>query len=293
MQSYKLNTENQTKLDLLVFSYPKEKAKGIVQVIHGALEYKERYVGLAQFLNEQGYVVVLSDNRGHGESTSAQDPFGVMRDVDLLLADQKRVLDFIKAKYPGLPVTIFGHSYGAILGRLFLQKHDHEIAKLIITGTPYYVGIVPLGIKITQLAQLYKKEDEYSWMVQKICGASITGYDWLSYNQENIEKVKNDPKMMKQYPVISMETMLRAMYRLKDYRSYQCQNPMLPIYNLVGCDDQQITGGQKGIADSLATLQKVGYQNIRSEEMSGMKHEILFEDRKEDVYAKILAFLEQ
>ena len=45
---YMISTNNRTKLAVAIFSTA--RPKGIVQIIHGALEHKERYYDFAQFL---------------------------------------------------------------------------------------------------------------------------------------------------------------------------------------------------------------------------------------------------
>ena len=47
-----------------------ENPKALVQIIHGSVEHKERYFNFASFLNKNGYAVILSDNRGHGDRKS-------------------------------------------------------------------------------------------------------------------------------------------------------------------------------------------------------------------------------
>ena len=42
--------------------------KGIVQLVHGMSEHKERYIDFMKYLAENGYITVIHDNRGHGES---------------------------------------------------------------------------------------------------------------------------------------------------------------------------------------------------------------------------------
>ena len=42
--------------------------KGIVQIAHGMCEHKERYVDFMKFLASKGYITVIHDHRGHGES---------------------------------------------------------------------------------------------------------------------------------------------------------------------------------------------------------------------------------
>ena len=287
---YQLNTENQTKLELAVFDHP--APKGILQIVHGALEYKERYFDFANYMNNAGYVIILSDNRGHGGSVSEKDPHGVMHDFDLLVADQAAITAFIKSKYPTLPLSMYGHSFGSILARNYLQQHDNQLHKLVLTGTANYVPIVPLAIKLGRAFTKRRGNMETNQFLNYLSGNLGVEQDWLSNNPESNERAKNDPNMVKLYPVRSLLTIWEGDHQLKAYDKYQCQNPDLPILNLVGAEDTKITGGKKGLADTLATLKKIGYHNIQSEELPGMKHEVLNEIDYLQVYEKIRTFLD-
>ena len=290
--AHTLATHNATRLAVLELPplyYTQPRA--VVQIIHGAMEYKERYLPLATYLQESGYAVVLSDNRGHGHSVSADDPFGLMKSVDQLVADQVQITNWIKEHYPQSEVVIYGHSMGSLIARLYLQRHDHLLSKLIMTGTPNYNVLAPLGMRLIKLVQRVKKDDEVSNLVARVCGNQINGYSWLSYNQDNIACVRQDPMMIKRYPLGSMKTLVEADLRLKDPAQWQCQQPHLPILNLVGVDDHQITGGKKGIADTVARLKQSGYHNIQTILMPHMKHEVLFEKDHRKVYQAMNKFL--
>lgn len=285
---YQLNTENGTKLDLALF--PADQPRGILQIIHGALEYKERYFPFAQFMNQAGYVVVLSDNRGHGGSVSAEDPHGIMMDFQQLVADQVAITAFIKGKYPGLPLTLFGHSFGSIIARNYLQQHDAQLDRLILTGTANYVPVVPLAVKLGSGFTKIRGNEQESKVLNYLSGNLGAAHDWLSNNPENNARAKEDPKMVKVYPVRSLLTIWEGDHGLKAYHKYRCEKPQLPILNLVGAEDTKITGGSKGIADTIKTLRKIGYQKIESRELPGMKHEILNEIHHQKAYDLILLF---
>ena len=47
--------------------------KGCVQIIHGMAEHQGRYVPVAEFLKANGFVVVTSDLRGHGDNVETDD----------------------------------------------------------------------------------------------------------------------------------------------------------------------------------------------------------------------------
>lgn len=288
-KNYRIPTNNRTQLAVAVF--PTTRPKGVVQLIHGALEHKERYYEFAQFLSDHGYIAVVSDNRGHGASVSKDDPWGIMRSIPQLIADQVRVTNFIKGKYPRLQVSLFGHSFGSILARLYLQKHDNEINAVALTGTANYIPVVPLGLLIGKaFLKIYPENAKWTFL-SKLSGLAPGDHSWLSYDRENIRQVSQDPLMMDEYPVKSLVTLWEGDFELKQIRHFHCTNPHLPIMSLVGAEDK-FSGGEKGLADTVATLKKIGYQKVISIREPHMKHEVLQETKRQVVFDRLLKFFE-
>lgn len=52
------------------------KYRAILQITHGMVEYIERYQAFAEFLNDNGFLVVGHDHIGHGESVVSKDEWG-------------------------------------------------------------------------------------------------------------------------------------------------------------------------------------------------------------------------
>ena len=46
---------------------PQGEVRGILHLVHGMCDHKERYQQMLDFFSEQGYAVVIFDLRGHGE----------------------------------------------------------------------------------------------------------------------------------------------------------------------------------------------------------------------------------
>lgn len=42
--------------------------KGIIQIVHGMSEHKERYEPFMEYMASLGYMTVIHDHRGHGQS---------------------------------------------------------------------------------------------------------------------------------------------------------------------------------------------------------------------------------
>ena len=62
---------------------------GILQVSHGMCEHKERYLDFLRHCTKQGYICLIHDHRGHGESISDTIPLGYFGEdgAEALVAD--------------------------------------------------------------------------------------------------------------------------------------------------------------------------------------------------------------
>ncbi|MCF0126980.1 MAG: alpha/beta hydrolase, partial [Pseudobutyrivibrio sp.] len=61
---------------------PDGEPVAVLQLVHGMIEYIERYDEFAKFLNTKGYVVAGHDHIGHGHSVSSDDELGIMDGKD-------------------------------------------------------------------------------------------------------------------------------------------------------------------------------------------------------------------
>ena len=79
-----------------------DKPKAIVQLVHGVAEHSGNYLDFANFLNKNGYIVVIGDHRGHGKSISTAYPNGYMRRAEELIDDDIMIAKYMKNEYQGL-----------------------------------------------------------------------------------------------------------------------------------------------------------------------------------------------
>ena len=116
-------------LSLAVF--PVNNAKAVIQIVHGMQEHKERYYPFAEYLNKNGYAVVVSDMRGHGEDAPLLGHIADKKGEKILIDDQNKIYEYIKENFKGLPVYLFGHSMGSIISRVVLQEYSKNYQKVI------------------------------------------------------------------------------------------------------------------------------------------------------------------
>lgn len=264
--------------------------KAVVQIIHGILEHRQRYLHFAEFLAKNGFAVVLSDNRGHGDSTDSEFPLGHMSELERMIQDQYEITRFIKKRFAEKPVYLYGHSFGSLLARNYLQKHDNEIEKLLLTGTVQYEKQAPLGCLIAKIANTFAGERSFSWILKKLSNFGDEDKSWLTNDADQLEKIYNDARMIPGYDNRGVATIWEADRELKQIAHFNCQNPELPILSITGAEDCDITGGEKGLLDTENTLRAIGYRNIDMLDLPRMKHEVLNEVENELVYQLIVDF---
>lgn len=289
METYSLITRDGFHLSLALFIAKDTKA--IVQIIHGSTEHKARYYAFARALQAEGYSVVLSDNRGHGTSVSETYPLGFMASADEIVQDQVEITHFMKERFPNHDVYLFGHSLGSLFARMYIQQHDAEIKKLILSGAPFYNPAVPFGVFLGKLfttcSGKYKRNRLLNWL----CSNSKND-SWISMNRENLARYRQDPLCQYLYTNTGALTVFEADLALKRFKDVQCRNPELDILFISGALDP-ITGGEKGLHDSIWLLQQAGYQKFTNIVYPNMKHEVLNEYRKDQVYRDVISFLKR
>ena len=115
-----------------------EKYRGIIQIVHGMSEYKERYIPFMEYMAERKYISVIHDHRGHGKSVRSKEDLGYMYGggADAMLQDIHTVNCLIKDHFPGIPLILFGHSMGSLAVRAYAAHHDSCMDMLIVCGSP-------------------------------------------------------------------------------------------------------------------------------------------------------------
>lgn len=282
-----ISRENVT-LSAAIFETTQPKV--CVQIIHGAKEHKERYFNFAEYLAEHGIAVVISDNRGHGASLNKRYPLGHMENWQEIVEDQHAVTQMIKTQFPQAKLCLLGHSLGSVFARCYLQKYDHEIDWLVLSGTANYIEAVEKGRKLAKLITKLSGSQNHNKTLVKL-GDGNEDDSWVCANPDTMEEYRNDPLCTGYtYTNGAILTIWEADYQLHQFQNYQCKNPNLSILSISGMDDP-VTGGREGLQDSDESLRRIGYRGMQNLVYPGMKHEVLNEVERVKVYKDVLKFL--
>ncbi|NLE15679.1 MAG: alpha/beta hydrolase [Spirochaetales bacterium] len=269
--------------------YRAEQSKAVVQIIHGAAEYKNRYHIVATFLQNQGFSVLVSDQRGHGDSTDARFVRGFMPSVEVLVEDQWYITRFLQQEFGSQPIHLLAHSFGSNVARLYLHSHDKAIASLIMTGAPCYVPGIGLVMAFVRLLMLVLSPHGYGFISSKL--TTSASLKWVCSDPSVIEERRTDPYRKNfRYQLASIHTIFDSVKKLHATPAEPISQPSLPILCISGSEDP-VPGFSKGLADTEASLKRIGYTRFLTKVFPSMRHEVLMEKEKELVFSLIADFL--
>jgi alpha-beta hydrolase superfamily lysophospholipase len=112
---------------------PEHSIKAVVAFVHGHGDHCRRYDDwFAGFLDE-GIAIVSFDLRGHGRSSGTR---GVMIKFSDFCSDTDLLIRQTKARFPEIPVILYGHSLGATIVLNYLQT-GNNLPELAIASSPW------------------------------------------------------------------------------------------------------------------------------------------------------------
>ena len=280
--------------------YKAEKPKAVVKCIHGMEEYQDRYQPFAEFLRDAGYTVVTADLRGHGKSAPILSHIADRDGDRLLLEDEKAILAEIRKCWPAQPVILFGHSMGTIIARALLAEESRQFARVVLSGYPNPNAAAGAGIALTNLLSAAKGSRGHSKIVDgmvlgpfsKAVPGAKTPVDWLSVNPENVKRYIEDPLCGVPFTLGSYNALFRLIRIMDSPEGYHDVKEELPIL-LISGEEDPCTGGEKGRTDSVDRLKRAGFREMEIVTIPGMRHEILNEEKREEVYRRILDFIDK
>jgi len=110
-------------------------------------------------------------------------------------------------------------------------------------------------------------------------------------NPENVRRYIEDPLCGERFTLGSYNALFQLIRLMGSAEKYEEVWRELPILMISGREDP-CTGGEKGRADSESVLRKAGFREVEIITLEGMRHEILNENGREDVYRRILDFMD-
>ena len=278
-------------------------AKGIIQLVHGMVDYVERYEPLAEFLTGEGYIVAGNHHLGHGKTAKCDEDlgfFGEESSVDTLLRDIHTMNRYLRDQFPTLPLVIFGHSMGSFLARLYIEKYPHSIKGAVIHGTSGPIAAVGMGKALASLIIKNKGVRHRSPLLKKI---AFMGYNsrfpksegknaWLTRDTAAIAGHDDDPFASFTFTASAYRDlfiMLRESNRKEWFSLYPKSLPTL----VVSGDADPVGKYGKGPAYVYKRLMMSGCEKVALKLYSGARHELFLETNRQEVFCDLLSWLNE
>lgn len=299
---YTMSNADELLLEVLA-SEPDEgiPIKGIIQIVHGKAEHKERYLPFIRYMTLAGYACIIHDHRGHGNSVRNTDDLGYMYGigVDGFLSDIHQITMMARKRWPGVPVVQLGHGMGSLAVRCCARKWEEDVDCIILSGSPSRNPLATSGILFAKLRKGGVKKRDKSNLLKQITlvpydkrfPGEKTEFNWLCRNQDVVNEYNEDPLCGFDLSADGYETYLKLMRRTYKKHGWKTGKPDLPILFVGGADDPYI-GGPSPFHQALRSMRSLGYRNVKGKLYPGLRHEVLNEEEKELVFSDLEKYLE-
>lgn len=283
----------------VVVMVPDSQIRGVVQFAHGMAEHKERYFDFMKYLAAAGFVAVIHDHRGHGESLRSTDDLGFFYDDTgvAVVEDLHQVAMAVQELFPQKPYILFGHSMGSLVARCYAKKYDSHLDKLILCGPPAKNPLVPVALWLTRQLERQKGSRHRSKLLRSLV---LGPYDkaadkevpnsWICCNREVVEEYNTNQLCGFNFTINGYLNLFSLLQETYSKKNWLLSKPDLPILFVAGALDPVI-GGEKGWQESLDFMGQMGYTQIHAQLYQGLRHEILNEENRSLIFSDLLKWM--
>ena len=220
-----------------------EAPRAVVALVHGISEHSGRYSAVVDHLTESRFAVCAFDLRGHGKSPGRRghiDSWSQYRD------DLSAFLDQVRARSPGIPVFIYGHSLGALIVAEYVLWHPDGLAGMIVSGIP----LRPAGVAKLPLVLLAKSLSRI-WPTFSV--SLGVGGSRLSRDPEIMRAYNEDPMVHHTGTARWGTETLAAIARVRS-RMSEIRLPILILHG--GADPVNSVQGSRELYESVSSADK-------------------------------------
>jgi alpha-beta hydrolase superfamily lysophospholipase len=296
---------NGSKHDIFKTLYfPTEKeAKATILILHGMQEHSGRYDDFARFLAAKGFLVMTYDHIGHGRSVKNKGALGYIQRQNpgvRLVDDGIEMAQLLANQYPHLPHFIIGHSMGSFITRCIVQEIGNLFCGVVLIGTGTMDQAAIIGERLLGLLNKILPKRK-STLINYSFGAfnnlkfkdepNQKNSNWLSLAKENRDHFIADT-------LCGIPFSNNAFYATA-YVANRGSGPnwtdhiptTLPFL-LESGEEDPIGNFGKGVIKTVQDLTTHGNNDVKYHLYPKMRHELLNESIKDEVYQEIVLWLD-
>lgn len=278
------------------------EVKATLLILHGMQEHSGRYQRVATYFAERGFAVLTYDHIGHGHTAATPKEHGYFlrwRGVEQLVGDARTMGRMLADLFPDRPHFLLGHSMGSFIARCLLQESSAEFSGAVIVGTGGRIpgiGLAKAWLGLLNFLAPRRRSafinNTFSRMnnrhFRKEPGATDTS--WLSVDQANREAFVADPLNGIPFTHNGFYTLVSVNQRATRRHWAKTIDPHFPLLFVSGADDP-IGNFGKGVRQTVKDLEQKGHDRVSLRLHPGMRHEILNEGIREEVFGEVYGWL--
>lgn len=295
--------DKQTKIHAIRWE-PEGEPRAVLQIIHGMVEYIDRYDAFARYMAERGFVVVGHDHLGHGKSVNSPEDLGYFAEKDgnrVVLKDIHRLRKLTQVNYPKLPYFMLGHSMGSFLLRQYLLRGGDTLSGAIIMGTGDQPRLVLQAGRL--LCRMMAGVKGWRYRSRLVDSMAFGGYNkkfakeghdksWLCGDVSVVEAYEADELCSFVFTLNAYYNMMSGIYELKQAQNLRRMPRELPLL-LVAGDEDPVGNFGKSVSALYEQYKALGLKKVEKKLYHKGRHEILNDKDKAQVFADIEKWLLQ
>ena len=256
---------------IFVRSWTPAAVRAVVVICHGVNSHSGQYLWTGEQLVARGLAVFALDLRGRGRSEGERF---YVEDVADYVSDVAGTVALAKARHPGLPVFLLGHSAGGVVSSTYVLDNPAAVAGFICESFAFQVPAP--GFALAAIKGL-------SHIAPRLPVLTLKNEDF-SRDPKAVEALNNDPLTAREsQPAMTVAALVRADERLRE----EFPRITLPLLIMHGTEDKAtVCHGSEFFHETAGSKDKT----LKLYE--GHYHDLLNDIGKETVLADIVAWME-
>ena len=266
----------------------------VLQIAHGLGEMADYYEEFAKLANDHHITVYLNEARGHGRTRAAYNSENI---IEQYVKDVVELNRQIKKTYTDKPLFILGHSLGSVVTQLAILEYPQAWNGLILTGMPYQKNISELMKEVSrEIVENGENADSISTFLKLFANIN----DSFPESEGSLAWLTSDEERRAYYIDLPYTNIL---YSNRFYRDFLEKSKEVQETGIVGYEDQTvpiaILGGESDVISENGTygktvtkkLKNTGFTNVSNKIYPQMRHSILQERNREQVFEDIAEWI--
>ncbi len=280
---------------------PSVAPRAVLQISHGMAEFALRYDGFARYAAANGYRVYAADHRGHGQTAGSLGKLGHLADsrgFTRVMEDQRELAVEVRKRHPGLPVVLFGHSFGSFVAQMLIERHGNLFSGCVLSGTrgPDPASVLS-GRALAFLVSLFSGRRTPSPFLTHMSFGSYNARipdatspnSWLSRDAAVVEEYDASPWCGFPCTAGFYRDLTEGLSAIHKPWAIAGVPPALPVLIVSGSCDPVSSYG-KTVSRLAGIYREAGMVDVSLVLYEGGRHEMLNETNRDQVMADIVAW---